>query len=107
MTQMEGWVCPKCETVYAPFIKECRCSVKINFNISCIHDWAGPGHKCSKCGLINLGGNVTISTPQQEVLPCEHVWSEPGQSTLGPQCKKCGALQQTFDDQSTVTGDGV
>ena len=24
----EGWKCPECNTVYAPFIRECRCSKK-------------------------------------------------------------------------------
>ena len=101
--QLEGWKCMECGVVYAPFIKECRCSVKINFNYACIHDWPGPGVKCSKCGLINLSGSFIIDTPQQEVLPCQHEWCESGQSTLGPQCKICGALQQPFDNQSTGT----
>jgi hypothetical protein len=24
----KGWQCPKCETVYAPFIRKCECSTK-------------------------------------------------------------------------------
>jgi len=24
----EGWKCPECHTVYAPFIRECKCSKK-------------------------------------------------------------------------------
>jgi len=76
--QLEGWKCLECGTVYAPFVKECRCSVKIQDNTQlarCDHDWPGPYVPCTKCGL--------MTTDLQKA--CFHNWPD----TSSP-CTKCG-----------------
>lgn len=55
----EGWVCPRCGKVNAPFIPSCDCKDSIsnsNFN-QCNHIWAldrvstsGSHFICTKCG---------------------------------------------------------
>ncbi len=75
---LEGWKCLECGVVYAPFVKACRCSVKIQNNyeqVTCLHEWPGPDTPCINCGLV-------ISTVQQA---CFHNWPE-----MGPECTKCG-----------------
>lgn len=62
----EGWICPRCGKVNAPFAMSCDCkpSAKSNFSDegNCQHDWksATCGYdtsgcwtlfKCSKCGV--------------------------------------------------------
>ena len=32
----EGWICPRCDKVNAPFIEQCTCKA---FDIDCVHDW--------------------------------------------------------------------
>ena len=100
----EGWKCGECGVIYAPFIKECRCSVKIIGNIigndACFHDWAGPGHKCTKCGLIHLGG-ITFDSPSATI--CQHTWSEEGQSTGGQYCTNCGMVMPVFSSSTKLS----
>lgn len=39
----EGWICPRCGKINAPFVEQCTCNsnnlVAPNFNVDCIHDW--------------------------------------------------------------------
>ena len=100
---IEGWKCGECGVVYAPFVTECRCSVKFQGNNdACIHDWAGPGYTCKKCGFINIGG-LDFDTPPSTI--CQHTWSELGQSTGGRHCLNCGALEPWFDPIPTAQGE--
>lgn len=68
----EGWICPRCGKVNAPFAMSCDCkpSSKSNFpkefgydNMDCRHDWkfimygsdtsgCWTRFRCSKCGVI-------------------------------------------------------
>lgn len=72
----EGWICPRCGKVNAPFMSQCTCksnnSPASNFGIECIHDWVWDGtnsdtsnvmscvmykYHCIKCGK-------SLTTPQ-------------------------------------------
>lgn len=59
----EGWICPRCGKVNAPFVGSCDCKSNIVTNMCCgsDHDWrlisAGNGtngacytYRCRKCG---------------------------------------------------------
>nr|DAW16704.1 MAG TPA: RNA polymerase I-like protein [Caudoviricetes sp.] len=63
----EGWICPRCGKVNAPFIGQCTCKsdslTTSNFDIDCVHDWIWDGissdtggvvykYHCVKCGKI-------------------------------------------------------
>lgn len=63
----EGWICPRCGKVNAPFIEQCTCKsdslTTSNFDIDCVHDWIWDGissdtggvvykYHCVKCGKI-------------------------------------------------------
>lgn len=78
MIEGKGWECPKCGAVYAP--------------------WKA---KCDTC----IGASTVQWIPTPIVVQeCEHVWGEPGQSTIGVTCEKCGQLQngpQPFTITST------
>lgn len=47
----EGWICPRCNKVNAPFIKQCDCNHTID---ACNHDWIlekqTKYYKCKNCG---------------------------------------------------------
>ena len=60
----EGWICPRCGKVNAPFAMSCDCkpSPVSNFSMNCQHDWESMTSgsdtsgcwtlfKCSKCGV--------------------------------------------------------
>ncbi|KKL25594.1 hypothetical protein LCGC14_2403740 [marine sediment metagenome] len=99
---LEGWKCLECGVVYAPFIKECRCSAKVITNeeqVACFHNWTGPGTKCTKCGLIMIGG-ITFDSPPPTI--CQHIWSESGASTGGRYCLNCGACEPLFSPVKTT-----
>lgn len=61
----EGWICPRCVKVNAPFIWQCTCksnsTTTSNFNVDCVHNWVWDGvssdtggimykYHCAKCG---------------------------------------------------------
>ena len=70
----EGWLCPRCGTINAPFIGHCECkpnTIKENTNVSktvdiseCSkgnHDWkfigsvtGGSQYRCKRCGQTKL-----------------------------------------------------
>lgn len=68
----EGWICPRCGKVNAPFIGQCTCKsdnlTTSNFDGDCTHDWVLSGissdvggmvyrYCCAKCGKsINTDG---------------------------------------------------
>ena len=65
----EGWKCPGCGSCYAPWVP-----------------------KCSTCtDTVDNRGFHWVPTPLV-IEQCDHVWSEPGNSTLGVTCGKCGQL---------------
>ena len=79
----EGWICPRCGKVNAPFAMSCDCkpSSASNFskefgydNMNCWHDWKSIMRgsdtsgcwtlfKCSKCGAIKKDYNGVDTTP--------------------------------------------
>lgn len=61
----EGWICPRCGKVNAPFINQCACKSNnlavSNFDVDCTHDWVWDSissdtgsimykYHCAKCG---------------------------------------------------------
>ena len=61
----EGWLCPRCGKVNAPFIAQCDCQkregVNLN-NVDCQHHWecsgantAGISYTCKNCGATRTG----------------------------------------------------
>lgn len=57
----EGWICPRCGKVNAPFIPECSCDnrkYRSNYRKPCPHDWIFDGvneagiyfYHCPICG---------------------------------------------------------
>ena len=58
---LEGWICPRCKRVNAPWVDHCDCiddSLKTN-NINCCHQWVltgvstvGTHYRCAYCGEI-------------------------------------------------------
>ena len=57
---LEGWICPRCKRVNAPWVDHCDCSLKTN-NINCCHQWvpgtvstAGTMYVCAICGATKM-----------------------------------------------------
>jgi hypothetical protein len=68
----EGWICPKCGSVYAPFVSGCwKCNHQsfgmagTNYPADCNHEWVGfgttGGPHCAKCGH-------RMPTPQPDTI---------------------------------------
>lgn len=59
---IEGWVCPKCQRVYAPFVKECECCNKAALPppFTPLIPPLG-GYKCPVCGSPYCGGVHVVS----------------------------------------------
>nr|DAT89728.1 MAG TPA: transcription factor IIS-like protein [Caudoviricetes sp.] len=73
----EGWICPRCGRVNAPFIGQCTCKSNnlsmSNLEVDCIHDWdfdsissntGGIMYKyhCAKCGK-----SITTEVPMASI----------------------------------------
>jgi hypothetical protein len=71
---IEGWECPKCGQVFAPFVK-----------------------KCDTC--IGNTTKITINPPIQ-IPECQHIWG--GMATSGVYCTLCGTQQMSPLPSSTV-----
>ena len=100
--QLEGWKCLECGTVYAPFVKECRCSVKITSNVQlpvCFHTYIN--EKCTKCGMIMT--RITFDSPEPPV-PCPHVYPENMTTTAGRICSLCGVQEVLWERSRTIGG---
>ena len=61
----EGWICPRCGKVNAPFVEQCTCESDTSTlpisDAGCVHDWIWAGissdtggvmykYHCLKCG---------------------------------------------------------
>ena len=73
----EGWICPRCGKVNAPFIPSCDCtacySIPDSFNFSCVHNWElkydnnmNPYYQCRYCGKIQT--NWVIGSLDERML---------------------------------------
>ena len=102
---LEGWKCLECGVVYAPFVKECRCSVKIKSNeeqVGCLHDYPGPYVACTKCGLMMVSNwDFKSSIDRADQSPCHHVWSEQGRA--GRYCTKCMMQEVLWERPGNTT----
>lgn len=77
----EGWICPRCGKVNAPFAMSCDCNPLVNDNFSdessCQHEWESKVTDCNTAGCWTMF-----------------------------RCRKCGELKQAFrpyDRVDTVT----
>ena len=55
----EGWLCPRCKRVNAPFTAYCDCKEATKNDVDCNHKWeccgmdtGGTTYRCSVCGEI-------------------------------------------------------
>ena len=105
--QLEGWKCLECGVIYAPFVKECRCSVKIQDNMDqCFHNWPDTSAPCTKCGLKMTGGitfTVPPNVPVVDISGCVHVYPDSSLTTAGRFCSLCG-VQEVLWEKSGTTG---
>lgn len=126
--QLEGWKCLECGVVYAPFIKECRCSVKIQDNVDiagcphsytdgrctqcglmmpglvCFHNWPSTSAPCTKCGVM-MGAGITFTptvVPTVDISGCEHVYPDSSLTTAGRFCSLCGAQEVLWERPGTI-----
>lgn len=68
----EGWICPRCGKVNAPFIGSCDCK-PVASNYDCVHDWEA-----------TTGGATTEGCYVQLV------------------CRKCGKQKQIFNSYESL-----
>ena len=101
--QNEGWKCLECGVVYAPFVRECRCSVNMVGNDQvCFHEYADKGTTCTKCGLTMIG--LSFDVEPYNATPCQHVYPESGIGTAGTLCTKCGMQKVIWEDPGNTFG---
>ena len=99
--QLEGWKCLECGVVYAPFVKECRCSVKIQDNVDlaqCFHLYTEG--KCTKCGMVMAGITFTPTVVDTE---CVHVYPDSSLTTAGRFCSLCGSQEVLWEKPGNTT----
>ena len=131
--QLEGWKCLECGVIYAPFVKECRCSVKIqdNVRISCNHNWPSPDAECLNCGLtleslqavcfhywpdtsapctkcgLKMGSGITFTVPPNvpvvDISGCVHIYPDSSLTTQGRFCSLCGAQEVQWETPGNTT----
>ena len=81
----EGWLCPRCGSINAPFIGQCTC----------------------KSEIVVEHSNTTKSNDMSECLKGNHQWECCGVSTAGStfRCKICGEIKNEYYnvDQSNIT----
>ena len=71
---IEGWKCPECGQVFAPFVKKCD--------------------TCKGSGVtITPIGTVIDNNPPIQMPPCQHIWG--AMQTNGIFCTICGAQRRT------------
>ena len=97
--QLEGWKCLECGVVYAPFVTECRCSVKIQDNVEqagtvCFHNWPSSSTPCTKCGMVMT--EITFM-PTVDISGCTHVYPDSSLTTAGRFCSLCGAQEVLWE----------
>lgn len=73
----EGWICPRCKTINAPFIGQCTCK---------------PDNK----DTLNPASNVSeFNTISKCLNDDDHIWRNYGLTSIGKMyvCEKCGATK--------------
>lgn len=73
----EGWICPRCGKVNAPFIRQCICesdnSTTSNFDANCIHYWVLDSINSDPCGVmykyhcIKCGKSIRTESPMASI----------------------------------------
>lgn len=103
MITINGWKCGECGVVYAPFIKECRCAVKLNDQAECFHNWPERHAPCTKCGYVIPMPSFTFTPTVEKVdlSVCQHTWSEI--YTNGRHCLNCGETEPLFGTPTTAS----
>ena len=110
--QLEGWKCLECGVVYAPFVKECRCSVKMvkiqgnmDADHACFHNWPDSVSPCTKCGIM-MTSPVTFDFQPYVVQtpPCQHLYDDSSLTTAARLCTKCGMQEVRWEKPGTVGG---
>ena len=98
---LEGWKCLECGTVYAPFVKECRCSVKIESNVQlpvCFHTYIN--ETCTKCGMAMT--RITFDSPEPTI--CQHIYGD--NRTAGRFCTLCGTQEVIWEQPGNTCYEG-
>lgn len=62
----EGWMCPKCKAVMAPWASTCvNCSGKVSLPYPNTTTWTPNGIICPRCGIYYFGSHIcSIGTAQ-------------------------------------------
>lgn len=73
----EGWICPRCGKVNAPFISQCTCKSNnltvSNFDVNCAHNWiwdsisSNTGRIIYKYHCVKCGKSITTECPMASI----------------------------------------